>query len=791
MSSEASTQRTNGRTITQICPFGLGMKIETIYPFQGQYRPLVGQPCQSCNPKSMENFFYKRHTQMGFRNAISITEEDSRYRGWLVRRLCHVVFICERPADEDSCSAWSEKIWKHPRIQSALKKEKESSNQPTESASAPSIDGHKEVLRIVGHIQKSLSSSLIRITRWILVKLLNRLYLNLQLQCGQLATLQEVSAACPKTPLVFLSTHPSWLDFFLVPFILFSQNLRVPRVAWDKADCSPVIRWFLQKLGVVFIPPNGTSKSLSEAVVSVYIETLLSEGQHLLVFLEPASSPSCHRVSPSAHEWVRQMMSAVQSGAIPDILITPVGISYDVCPEVAGTGRELASLLGLWRFLTSAFCPWSRFLGCARVDFAQPFSLQEYIHNYTWKHSAPLPSLREALLPRILGTRKSMFDETAPDRDLASDRDLAPADKPQQNLIDGFLLHSLRAAVSCTAVMPSHIISALLLHKYRAGVSLSQLLSDLPVITEEILLRGFDVGFSGQRWDVLRHGLSILRCSAALYSTPSDDVYVLCRESLDGIRGLSLQSASVLPVFLHEALGACAIHALLAQLPSLCVVEILFTQEEMTEMMMCLCSLLSKSILLQPPCRNIYLLCQDILDKLVNCGLLSMYEDPGAPPVCDTGRRHFADTLMWRDEDMSDSDSDCAGEKRKRHYKLGRSRRHADFFVFLCHLLKPVLRTFEGTALFLQSHGMCGQELEADYVTRGHQYLLQKANEDHSYECAEHSLVACAVRTFIHLGVFERSSSGHGSILHLSETFLLEENCKKLTSFIQQFIYRR
>ncbi|XP_069799469.1 glycerol-3-phosphate acyltransferase 2, mitochondrial isoform X2 [Dendropsophus ebraccatus] len=785
MSSEESTQPPNGTTISRICPFGLGLKLETLHPFQGQYRPFVGRPCQSCNSKSMEAFFYKRHTKMGFCNAIRITEENTRYRGWLVRRLCHLLFIWGKPVDQDLSIEWSEKICKFPRIQSAIEIEKEKNDRPPVSASAPSNEAHKEVLSIFGHIQKSLSPRLIRITSWILVKLLNRLYLNLQLHCGQVATLKEASAACPKTPLVFLCTHPSWLDFFLVPFILFSQNLRVPQVAWDGTDCSPLIRWFLQKVGVVFIPPNGLSRPVGEAVLSAYMETLLTEGQHLLVFLESTPSSSCRHVSPAAHEWIRQMMSAMQSGAVSDILIVPVGISYDSCPGSDGSGRQLASFLGLWRFLTSAFCPWASSLGCARVDFAQPFSLQEYISNYTWKHSAPAPCLRETLLPRVLDTRNSMFDEPALDKDRAT------AQEPEQALVNGFLLHSLRAAVSCTAIMPSHIIAALLLHKYRVGVSLSRLLSDLPEITEDILLHGFDVAFSGQRWDILRHSLYILRHCTGLYVAPSNDVYVLCRESPNSIRELAQKSSSLLPVFLYEAIGACAIHALLAQLPSLCLVEILFTQDEMIEMMMCLGSLLHRNILIMPPCQNAYLVCQDILDKLVHCGLLSMYEDPSAPAACDTGRRRFVDKLMWRDfNDMSDSDSDI-GENLKRHYKLGRSSRNADFFVFLCHLLNPVLKTYERAALFLQERGMAGPEPETDYITRLHQYLLEKAKEDCSYECAERSLAACAVRTFIDLGVFECSQSCHGSILHLSETFLLEDNCKNLTTFIQQFIYRR
>ncbi|XP_072288296.1 glycerol-3-phosphate acyltransferase 2, mitochondrial-like [Pyxicephalus adspersus] len=183
-------------------------------------------------------------------------------------------------------------------------------------------------------------------------------------------------------------------------------------------------------------------------------------------------------------------------------------------------------------------------------------------------------------------------------------------------------------------------------------------------------------------------------------------------------------------------------------------------------------------------------MCQDILDKLVYCGLLAMYEDPDAPLACDTGRRCFVDRLAWRSiDDLSDSDSDFMEEKIKRHYKLVIGDR-ANFFVFLCHLLSPVLKTYERAASFLLDNGTRGTETEADYVDRLHQYLELKAEEDGSYECTERSLAAYSVETFKDLGVFQCSPSKDGSMFHLSETFLLKENCSKLVSFIQQFIYK-
>ncbi|XP_018424826.1 PREDICTED: glycerol-3-phosphate acyltransferase 2, mitochondrial [Nanorana parkeri] len=767
--------------------FGLGLKIETVSPFQGLFRPFVGQPCQSCNPNSMENFFYKRHSRLGFCNIIRVTEENTRYRGWLVRRLCCVIFIWQESVDQNTCSEFTDAIYKHPSVQSAVNEEhdKEKHVKPLSCANIPGSSGRVEVQRILGHIQQTLSPFFIRLVRWILLKLLQRLYLNLQLHCGQVATLREVSAACPGTPVVYLSTHPSWLDGLLVPLVLHSQNIKVPRVAWDRTDCPRLLRYILQKLGAVFLPPDGQSRHLHKAVLSAYTETFLADGQSLLVFLEVLFSPSCHTLSPVACDWVWTMMTAMESGKVPDILIVPVGISYDSRLEFSSAG-QVDSALKVFRFVLSALCPWTTTLGCARVDFAQPFSLQEYVSNYKWKHLSPVPCLRDALLPYILGVRKKMYDESAVERDANSTA------LQEQALLRGFLRHSLRAAVSCSAIMASHMISALLLHKHRAGVSLSRLLFEFSSLTEDILLHGFDLGFSGQRWDLLRHSLYMLRSHVTLFSAPSNDVYVFYRTSDDSVRQLAQRSAALLPVFLYEAIGACALHALMAQLPSLCVEEIYFTQEELIEMTMALCSLLSKNILLQPPCQRLYFLCQDILDKVIHCGLLSMYEDPNAPLACDTGRRSFADRLMWRTlDDLSDSDSDFTEKKVKRHYMLGRSDHHANFFVFLCRLLGPVLQTYERTASFLLEHETSGTETEPEYVDRLHQYLLLKAEEDGSYECTDRSLAVCAVQTFKDLGVFQCSPSSHGSTLHLSDAFLLKENCSRLVSFIQQFIYKR
>ncbi|NXS61168.1 GPAT2 acyltransferase, partial [Brachypteracias leptosomus] len=65
-----------------------GQKVEILIPFLGQYRPLTGRCCQTCTPRSWDGCYHQQFSSLGFHNIIRVTEEDTRFRGWLVRRVC-------------------------------------------------------------------------------------------------------------------------------------------------------------------------------------------------------------------------------------------------------------------------------------------------------------------------------------------------------------------------------------------------------------------------------------------------------------------------------------------------------------------------------------------------------------------------------------------------------------------------------------------------------------------------------------------------------------------------------
>ncbi|NXE16626.1 GPAT2 acyltransferase, partial [Lophotis ruficrista] len=219
----------------------------------------------------------------------------------------------------------------------------------------------KEKIRaILAEIQAPLSLLLLRLCSWALLKLLNRLFLGVQLHRGQLETLLRAArtepgqpaapgpaprrrplqrrppSSQPGVPLVFLSTHKSQLDGLLLSFVLFSQGLGVPRVTVGGRICSPRLRALLGRLGGIFLPsrseqtPSDGDEELSGAVLAAYVEEVLRSRQPLLIFLEEPPVALC--LSAPAREWLALVYRAVRDGAVPDVLLVPVGIAYDMIP---------------------------------------------------------------------------------------------------------------------------------------------------------------------------------------------------------------------------------------------------------------------------------------------------------------------------------------------------------------------------------------------------------------------------------------------------------------------------
>ncbi|XP_025783033.1 glycerol-3-phosphate acyltransferase 2, mitochondrial isoform X3 [Puma concolor] len=718
---QTKQRNTQNSRETSLWSSGFGMKLEAVTPFLGKYRPFVGRCCQTCTPKSWESLFHRSIMDLGFCNVILVKEENTRFRGWLVRRLCCFLWSLEQHIPP--CRDAPEKIMERTGVQNVI------SGRDPGGAGEGQVSGlvKKEVQRILGHIQAPPCPFLLRLFSWALLRFLKCVFLNVQLHKGQMKMVHQAAQA--GLPLVLLSTHKSLLDGILLPFVLLSQGLGVLRVAWDPRTCSPTLRALLKKLGGLFLPLEANLTLDS------------SEGVLTRAVVHAASAPL-----------------GLWTGALAVLRI------------LRGWGRSRPV--------------------CVRVHLAQPFSLQEYTINARscW---GSRQTLEQLLQPIVLGQCTTVPDTEKEQEWTPATGPLLALKEEDQLLVRRLSRHVLNASVMSSAVMSTAIMATLLLFKHQKGVFLSQLLGEFSWLTEETLLRGFDVGFSGQLRCLVQHTLSLLQAHVTLLRVHQGDLLVVPRLG-PGLTHLAHLSAELLPAFLSEAVGACAVRGLLAgRVPpegpwELQGIELL-SQNELYRQILLLLHLLPQDLLLLQPCQSSYCYCQEVLDRLIQCGLLVAEETPGSRPACDTGRQRLSAKLLWKPSgDFTDSDSDDFEEAEGRFFRLSQQSRCPDFFLFLCRLLSPLLKAFAQAATFLHQGQL--PDTESGYAEQLFQFLQATAQEEGFFECADPNLAISAIWTFRDLGVLQQTPSPAGPMLYLSPAFTSWENQEKLEQFIRQFI---
>ncbi|XP_077629553.1 glycerol-3-phosphate acyltransferase 2, mitochondrial isoform X2 [Crocuta crocuta] len=761
---QTKQRNTQNSRETSLWSSSFGMKLEALTPFLGKYRPFVGRCCQTCTPKSWESLFHRSIMDLGFCNVILVKEENTRFRGWLVRRLCYFLWSLEQHIP--SCPDAPQKIMESTGVQNVL------SGRDPGGAGEGQMPGlvKKEVQRILAHIQAPPRPFLLRLFSWALLRFLNRVFKSVQLHKGQMKMVHKAAQA--GLPLVLLSTHKSLLDGILLPFVLLSQGLGVLRVAWEPRTCSPTLRALLKKLGGLFLPPeanltlDSSQGVLARAVVHAAMEQLLVSRQPLLIFLEEPPGVQGPRLSALGQTWLGLVVEAVQASA-------PLGL---------WTGA-----LAVLRILRG--CSRSRRV-CVRVHLAQPFSLQEYTINARscW---GSRQTLEQLLQPIVLGQCTVVPDMEKEQEWTVATGPLLALKEENQLLVRRLSRHVLNASVTSSAVMSTAIMATLLLFKHQKGVFLSQLLGEFSWLTEETLLRGFDVGFSGQLRCLVQHTLRLLQAHVTLLRVHQGDLLVVPRPG-PSLTHLAHLSAELLPAFLSEAVGACAVRGLLAgRVPpegpwELQGIELL-SQNELYHQILLLLHLLPQDLLLLQPCQSSYCYCQEVLDRLIQCGLLVAEETPGSRPACDTGRQHLSAKLLWKPSgDFTDSDSDDFEEAEGRFFRLSQQSRCPDFFLFLCRLLSPLLKAFVQAATFLHQGQL--PDTESGYTEQLFQFLQATAQEEGFFECVDPNLAISAIWTFRDLGVLQQTPGPAGPMLYLSPAFTSWENQEKLEQFIRQFL---
>lgn len=765
-------------------------------------RPFVGRCCHSCTPQSWERLFNTSIPSLGLRNVIYINETHTRQRGWLARRLSYVLFVMERDVNKDMFPRnVVDNVLNNSRVENAI--EEVATDFDTANQAGAACKVKQKARSFLQEMVANVSPAFIRLTGWVLLRLFNGFFWSIQIHKGQMEMVKK-AATEQNVPMVFLPVHKSHIDYLLITLILFCHNIKAPHIAAGNNLSMPILSTLIRKLGGFFIRRRmeetsiGKKDILYRSLLHAYTEELLRQQQSLEVFLEGTRSRS-GKVFPARAGMLSIVVDTLCKGSISDVLVVPVGISYDRIIEGNYNSEQLGKPKkneSLWGIACGVFRMLRKNYGCVRVDFNQPFSLKEYLESQRSRHIPPPVSLEHTLM-RIISAQPDAlpFEGEGDDQQI---REL-PEDIFRRQLINNLAKHVLYTANKSSAIMSTHIVACLLLYRHRQGVVLTKLVEDFFNMKEEILSRDFDLGFSGNSEDVVMRALHLLgNCVNVTSSANRNGEFTIApSQTVNALFELNFYSNGLFHVFISDAIIACSVLALQREL----VVEsgsqqhgspynLLFSQERLIRKAAGLSHFLVNEVAVAPPCQTVYQVFLDAVTRLIQYGVLYVAEEDqeelSPSPTEEPWPKKFPEPLSWR-SDEEDEDSDFGEEQRDRYLKVSVSTEHQEFFVFLQQLLSPVLEAYSGAAIFV--HSLNQPMAESEYTLRLFRYLLTRTERGVAVygESATHYLVKNTVKTFKELGVLKERKENKVTTLELTSTFLPQANRNKLLQYILGF----
>ncbi|XP_023805153.1 glycerol-3-phosphate acyltransferase 1, mitochondrial [Oryzias latipes] len=768
-------------------------------------RPFVGRCCYSCTPQSWEQLFNPSIPSLGLRNVIYINETHTRQRGWLARRLSYVLFVTERDVHKDMFTRnVVDNVLNSSRVETAILKSAADVESVKPGYEYKAVNKVKQKARnVLQEMVANISPAFIRLTGWVLLRLFNGFFWSIQIHKGQLEMVKK-AATEQNVPMIFLPVHKSHIDYLLITLILFCHNIKAPHIAAGNNLSIPVLSVLIRKLGGFFIrrrmeeTEDGKKDVLYRSLLHSYVEELMKQQQFLEVYLEGTRSRS-GKPSTARAGMLSIVVDTLCTGAIGDVLVVPVGISYDRIIEGNYNSEQLGKPKkneSWWGIACGVFRMLRKNYGCVRVDFNQPFSLKEYLDTQRNRHLPPPLSLENTLMPTIISEQPELFEGQEEEQ---ADREL-PEEIYRRQLINNLAKHVLFTANKSSSIMSTHIVACLLLYRHRQGVVLSKLVEDFFNMKEEILSRDFDLGFSGNSEDVVMRALHLLEnCINVTSSSSGNGEFTIAPgQTVPALFELNFYSNCLFHVFISDAVIACSILSLQRELKlesnshNLNEDPYVFPlgQERLIRKAAGLAHFLINEVAVAPPCQTIYQVFHDAVTRLIQYGVLYVAEEDqeelSPSPAEEPWPKKFSEPLSWR-SDEEDEDSDFGEEQRDRYLKVSTSAEHQEFFLFLQRLLSPVLEAYSGAAIFV--HSLSEPMSESDFTQKLFRYLLTRTERGVAAygESATHYLVKNTVKTFKELGVLKERKEDKVTTLELSSTFIPQANRNKLLQYILGF----
>lgn len=316
----------------------------------------------------------------------------------------------------------------------------------------------KRAKRLLIDMRSKISDLLLRLTSWVLYKLLPCFLSGVVAHPAQVEMLKAAAEKAPGAPLIFLPLHRSHLDYILVSFILLNNDIRSPLVAAGNNLRIPFFGALLRGLGAFFIkrkidPVVGKKDHVYRAILHTYMQHALAAGHNIEFFIEGGRTRTGKPCMPK-NGVLSVILDAYMDGTISDALLVPVSVNYERLVDGNFVREQLgqrkqpetfrSAISAIWHILHSRY-------GLMRIDFNEPFSIRELVNAFK-KHTHQDIQRMDPQARRL---------QSNPSSSSLYGTDLVHEE--QRSLVDSIARHVVYDCASATAVMTTNAVAFLLL----------------------------------------------------------------------------------------------------------------------------------------------------------------------------------------------------------------------------------------------------------------------------------------------------------------------------------------
>ena len=295
-----------------------------------------------------------------------------------------------------------------------------------------------------------------RVLRWVWQSLYDGVDVNEKAQ-------QRLRRIARNYPIVYVPSHKSHIDYFLLSYILFEMNLPLPLVAAGTNLSFWPVGPIFRRSGAFFIRRTFRDNPLYGEVFYFYLRELIREGIPIEFFIEGGRSRTGKLILPKKG-MISMILRAFFEGVAPDIYIVPTAISYERIVEEEGYIRELRGneksrertrdLFRIRKIFRKRY-------GTVYVRFGVPISLKKYLEKN-----------RVEKLPESVEQRRDLYQRSADD--------------------------IIRAIQGAMAVTPSSLVAAALLSRIDRSLRLTEIMETAELYLKILIELGADFPTRGE-----------------------------------------------------------------------------------------------------------------------------------------------------------------------------------------------------------------------------------------------------------------------------------------------------